>query len=322
MENDPSDEIKIPDKYPQKIKDILKDINKIEGHEGKIIRTAYKLAADIHTGQTRKGIEKPDYITHPLIVYDLVNRSIGDKDVADRDVTLAGTILHDVVEDFRKKETKQYREATERIKKLRAKGVKSEIAEQAISGVRPEYARFEASIILRGSFRTAKPPYDEGVSEFVDKILSLTAELTNPVIFKNKENKEISKEEWQADKITKVSLPAKLIKICDQTANIMSNIEEVPDWNLKELEAYTKKALSIVKAANESLSEEDKKSPYGQAIEHASKRFYMVCRESQKIMDDRVARGDPIPAKKPIASYALNVIDEMMRKDRERNPGR
>ena len=55
------------------------------------LRTAYEMAQEAHAGQTRQTGDS--YITHPLIVAEILARFGQDSD------TLVAAILHDVVED-------------------------------------------------------------------------------------------------------------------------------------------------------------------------------------------------------------------------------
>ena len=57
-----------------------------------LVAEAYRLAADAHEGQLRKGDGSP-YITHPVAVAELLHEAGFDDEV------IAAALLHDVVED-------------------------------------------------------------------------------------------------------------------------------------------------------------------------------------------------------------------------------
>jgi|CXWL01.1.fsa_nt_gi hypothetical protein len=301
-----TDAIKYPenfDKYPQNVKDIIKDDilqrgkrNITNRDEKKIMRKAYLLAVELHKGQTRKGPEKPDYITHPLQVYDLVHKCIGnDETLPDRGVLLAAALLHDGVEDYKEDEVKKYLKLIEAGKD--PKTVKPEDA-----GINPLLARQEAIAKIREAYPN---------KEFADKLLKLINEVTNPVDFGTTEDgKMISKTEWQEDRMRDASVQAKLIKICDKTMSAVSNIEEVPNWDYDKIRDKISKSMNVVSAANENVRKDDRYYP---AVEHATKIFNLVAKGSNDILKDMRESGIEIPPKHQFASFSLKIIREMIR---------
>ena len=272
--------------YPQNVKDIIeKDILKRE--EGDPVRIAYDIAIKMHDGYTRKGIEKLDYITHSLQVYDLVKRCIANNSISvskkDREIILAASILHDSVEDYKKKE----RESGE---------------------ISPILAALEAEDILHdGFYFNVNLDYwdDWNRGKNIKNVINLVFELTNKLEFLDDKGNKISKIEWQVDHIAKASDAAKLIKICDKTMSSVSNIEEVPKWNYKKLTTNIKESREVVDAA-----QIDVKNP---AITYAAKIFNMVASASENILDSMKKDKMKIPPKHPIASFSLKIIEEMIR---------
>lgn len=263
--------------YPEDVKNILgNDILMREKTDP--VQIAYNLAVEFHDDQKRKGIAKLDYITHPLRVYDLVSRCIGaDIKIIDRDVTLAASLLHDGIEDYRKKDVKAGK-------------------------ITPQDAREEALARIKGAFPEA----------FAGKLLELVKYLTNPIAYTDSGGNAITKKEWQVARIKDAPTPAKLIKICDSILNVVANIEEVPDWNYQRIIEYTEKATAVVASARENIKK-DEYIKYAPAIEHAARIYDKVSKESQNIFDNMVRDGKPIPPKHPVALLSIRTIEEMMR---------
>lgn len=186
------------DTYPESIQNILnKDI--LLREEGNPVRIAYNLALELHDGQKRKGMEELAYVTHPLKVYNLAKRCV-DISVPDRNVTLAASLLHDAIEDYRQEDIKSGR-------------------------IEAQTARNEAAAKIRAGFSDKK---------FAEKVLKIVAEVTNPVEFTNEKGEIISKKEWQVKHVKNISNQGKFIKICDQTLNVAAGVEEVPNWDYKK----------------------------------------------------------------------------------------
>ena len=257
------------DKYPEAVQNILdRDILKRDKNDP--VRIAYNLALDLHDGQKRKGLEEQDYITHPLRVYNLVKRCI-DRNIPDRNVTLAATLLHDAIEDYKKEDIKS-------------------------GGINAEVARHEATAKIRSAFTDKK---------IADKVLQIVEEVTNPISFTNKKGETISKKEWQVKHVRDISNQGKLIKICDQTANVISNIEEVPNWNYDRIISYADKATAVVTAARENIKERDRYVP---AVGYAARIYDKVAAQCQEIFDDMRKNGDPIPPSSPRVSIPIKTI--------------
>lgn len=285
------------DKYPQNVKDIIeKDILKRgeDSVEDRAVRKAYLLAMKLHDGQERGGLAKPDYITHPLQVYDLVHKCIGnDETLPDRGVLLAAALLHDGVEDYKKYEIKKYL-------KLIEAGKDPKTVKPAEAGIDPLVARREAIDKIREAYPN---------KEFADKLLNLINEVTNPVDFGTVDGKRITKNKWQTDRMKEASVQAKLIKICDKNMNAVSNIEEVPHWNYDRIRDNISKSVVVVYAASDNVKKDDKYYP---AVEHATKIFNLVARGSQDILREMRKGGIEIPPKHQFASFTLKVIREMI----------
>lgn len=297
-----TDAIKYPenfDKYPQNVKDIIeKDI--LTRGEDDPVRIAYNVSLQLHKGQKRKGIFKPDYITHPLQVYDLVKKCIESKCVGsekfpDLDVTLVAALLHDGIEDYKKDDVKKYMA-------LISAGMDPKDA-----GVNPYVAHEEAENIIKEAFSDRK---------FADKLLKLVHEVTNPAEFTDEVGKEISKIEWQVKKIKNVSTNAKLIKICDKTMSTVSNIEEVPNWRYKKLGDNIKESVAVVNAAQENVEKSDRYFP---AVEHAAKIFNLVARGSKQILKGMKSDGIKAPPEHQVASFSLKIIEEMIETKNTKN---
>ncbi|MEQ1705505.1 MAG: hypothetical protein ABL867_05975 [Rickettsiales bacterium] len=290
------------DKYPHNVRDIIRNDILKRGvgsialrDEKKIIRRAYLLAVEFHDGQTRKGLQKPDYITHPLQVYDMVHKCIGDNEkIPDRSVLLAAALLHDGIEDYKKDEVKKYL-------KLIEAGKDPKTMPESEAGINPLVARQEAINKVREAFPN---------KEFADKLLKLIDDVTNPIDYSIKDGKLISKTKWQSDKIKNASMPAKLIKICDKTMSSVSNIEEVPNWNYDKVRNNLSQSSVVVMAAQENVNKNDIFYP---SIEYAAKVFNLVERGSMEILTQMIKSGAEIPPKEQFASFTFKIIDEMIR---------
>jgi hypothetical protein len=261
------------DKYPQYVKDILnQDI--LQREKDDPVRIAYDAAKELHDGQTRKGIEKQEQITHPLQVYNLVNRC-GGRNMPEREIVLAASLLHDGIEDYRKEEVESGK-------------------------IDAHIARAEAA----GKIMEAFPD-----KLFAEKVLAVVSELTNPVEFKNASGEDISKSQWQVENIKSASSQAKLIKICDKTINIMSNIEEVPDWDYDKVKEYSDKATLVVKSARENIAENDS---YYNAVKRAADIYKHVYEAKMELLDDMRKDGREIPSKYPMVSISLKTIENII----------
>lgn len=291
------------DKYPHNVRDIIKndilkrdESNIARRDEKKIMRKAYILALKLHDGQTRKGLKKPDYITHPLQVYDMVHKCIGNnEEIPDRSVLLAAALLHDGIEDYKKDEVKKYL-------KLIEAGKDPKTMPESEAGINPLVARQKAIDKVREAFPD---------TAFADKLLKLIDEVTNPVDYNNvKDGKFTSKTKWQIDRIKDASMPAKLIKICDKTMSTVSNIEEVPDWDYDKVRNNLSQSSVVVIAAQENVNKKDMLYP---SIEYATKVFNLVERGSMEILAQMIKSGVEIPPKEQFASFTFKIIDEMIR---------
>jgi len=206
--------IEIPENYPEFVKRVLRDdIAKRE--ENDPVRKAYELANEMHKGARRgKAEDSQEYITHPLSTYDLVRRCV-DTNMPERDVIFAASLLHDGIEDYKPQ------------------------------GIEGEAAREAARVKVREKFSDN--------NEFKNSLLVILEELTNPIEYKDEGGKKIDKPQWQIDHIAKASHEAKLVKICDQTTNLMSFIDEnLPEWSPEKAMPYIKKADDVTQSAYES----------------------------------------------------------------------
>ncbi len=262
------------EKYPEKVRDILyKDI--FMRPDDDPVRLAYEVASEMHKGQKRKGLEELDYITHPLQVYDMVKKCIGDDKVPNKDVTLAASLLHDAVEDY-KKENKD----------------RQLVRKEAIGKIEDEFIR----LITQGRLKNV---------QFAEQLVNTVTELTNPI-------KEMGKEEkrkYQVDKARTALANVKLIKICDQTLNIISNIEEVPPWDYHRLIEYTNKATAVVKSALKSIEDnEGADSAYSKAVKLAWRVYSDVSDEELRILKNMRSAGKPIPPEYHVATFSMEAL--------------
>lgn len=264
--------------YPEYVKDIInKDILRRDSNDH--VRIAYQIALQLHKGQKRKGIDKPDYITHPLQVYDLTNRCLL-RNIANKDVALAAALLHDGIEDYKQDEIK--------------------------AGTIPaQEAREEAVAIIRSKFSD---------DNFTEKLLFVLNALTNPVEFRDKNGNPISKTEWQVQNIRTATPEAKLIKICDKTMNIASSVEEVPNWNYEELLKNAANSKQVVAAAKENTLPH---SPYNSPITLASKIYTHVAEGKIELLNEMLGDGREIPPKTPIMSFSFQTIINMIRSEEQ-----
>lgn len=260
------------DKYPEKVRDILyKDI--FQREENDPVRIAYELAAKLHEGQTRKGILQHEYITHPLQVYDMVKKCIGDDDVPDKDVTLAAALLHDAVEDYGKDDHN-----------------KSE-----------EEKRAAAIYMIEDGFTDLARNHRFTNLEFAEKLIDLLIVLSLPT-------KGLSDEEKRSHQVAvakTASANAKLIKICDQTLNITSNTEEVPNWDYLRLMKYTNKATAVANSAFRSTKKSD---PYYKAINIANAVYTHISDETLEIYKRRKSEGKSFPPEAPVRIFDIEEL--------------
>jgi|GEM_PF-3827966 len=250
-----------PVKYPENVKDIIeKDILDPKREPNDPILIAYNLAKQMHEGQKRDG--GLDYITHPVQVYDMVKQCIGNSKVYDKNVTLAAALLHDAIEDHMQAETKRYKE-------LQDAGM-TEDPLLDITPLNPKDARADAVKIIQNNFPNP---------EFARKLIELLDELTNPVKFKDSEHKR----SLQIAKMKKASGPAKLIKICDQTTNVASDINERSNLDLDydQVIKFANKATGVVKAAYDSTMAQ--KGVHAKPIIIAANAYFKISDEALDI---------------------------------------
>jgi len=269
----------IPENYPEHVKTVLRDdiLNRSPDDN---VRIAYELAEETHKKQNRKGRDKLPYITHPLRVYDFVNNSI-DKNYKKRNIMLAASLLHDCAEDYRP----DYYDKNNPESKQRAM---DEFYEK-----------------LRDKFTD---------KNFADAVVSLVKEVTNPITFTDVSGNIIEKEQWQVEhmKNPKTSIQARILKICDQSANLQSDLEEVPEnWDYNRLTAYRNKASAVVNAALQGASKVDvlECSPKDAGV------FYKTIASYAKyVLDDMEKNGHSIPpAYDDRKGYATLTIEGLKR---------
>ncbi len=266
--------------YPQYVNHIINgDILKREKDDP--VRIAYFLAVQLHEGQYRKGIDKLDYITHPVQVYDLVNRCL-PRNIKNKDVTLAASLLHDVIEDYKKEEIKS-------------------------GSTTEESARKEVIGIIESKF-------DD--KNFAKKLIFSLHELTNPKEFRDSDGNSITKTQWQVQHIGIASPNTKLIKICDKTMNIVSNIEEVPNWNYDKLMENSQNSKAVVDAAKKNITNEN---PYYGAINLASGIYSHVANGKMALLSDMLKDNRNIPPQMPIMSFSFNSIIAMVKNELQNN---
>ncbi len=270
--------------YPEYVKNILRE-DILQRKPSDNVRIAYELANEIHKGEERKGTEKLDYITHPLRVYDLVDRSIR-KDGVWSDPMRCAALLHDCIESAGKK----FDDAKEK---------------QA------------AEARMLQEIKEAFPKNDFG-----EKVAGLVKELTNPIEYQNENGEKISKEEWQVRHVQKISLPARVVKICDQTANLISDIEEGPDWDYQKLMNYRAKTSKVVEAAQENIVDDDRNRHF--SLIHATRTYGMVAAYSQSVLDELKKLEDirkftdiKEGANRPFAITNVHAIDLLATKEAE-----
>ncbi len=274
--------------YPEKIRNILyKDI--FQRPENDPVRVAYELAAELHRGQKRKGINEPDYITHPLQVYDMVKRCMGKDKVLDKDIMLAAALLHDTVEDYGKKDHTKM----------------------------PEMHRIDVIEKIEKAYAYLSPNND-GDSEFTRRLFSMLKDLSLPI----KKMDDEEKRSYQIEAAKNAPPPVRLIKICNQTLNIVSNVEEVPRWDYKKVMEYTGKTRDVVRSAYKSTLEKDptlSRGPYYKAIRIATEVYTNVSEAAvaetkriKKRVDHRELRGEiseeTFPPNAPFGSFSLSTL--------------
>lgn len=285
------------EKYSERVRNILYGDIFQRDPEKDPVRIAYEIAAEMHSGQKRKGKDEIDYITHPLQVYDMVKKCIGDDDVRDKDVTLAVALLHDAVEDYGK-----------------GKAIDKEDAVQ------------EAIRNIENAFITRSTNGKFTNFEFSQKLMDSLSVLSNPTESMDDE----AKRRHQVGVAKSAPANIKLIKICDQAMNLVSNIEESTKWNYRKFINYTNKATAVAKAA---YTSNDKNDPYYNAVNTAwkvyekisheeldilkstKKRYDQVAKEEDEITENVEARAVSLPSKHQIASFLLDNIIESARKD-------
>lgn len=243
--------------YPQNVKDIIgNDLLRREPNDP--VRMAYELAESIHQGQKRdSGL---DYITHPVQVYDMVNRCIGNSKVYDKNVTLAAALLHDAVEDYMRAETKRYKE-------LEEAGMSHDPLLDS-DPIHPQDARGAAVRLIQNNFPNP---------EFAGKLIKLLDELTNPIKFADSEDKRAK----QIIKMKTASGPAKLVKVCDQATNVASDVNERSSWDYNEVIKFANKATGVVKAAYDSAMAQ--KGVHAKPIIIAADAYFKISEEALDI---------------------------------------
>lgn len=148
-------------------------------------------------------------------------------------------------------------------------------------------------------------------------VLELLSEVTNPKEFRNKAGKIISKLDWQVMHASEMSDPARLLKICDQTANVIGIIEDNSRWNERKIEEYIDKTERVVAACFESISPE---SLYFSQAKKAATMFRICADNCKKIVEKHIIKdGNPpnpdqsfLPPE-PVASFNLSMLERMAR---------
>lgn len=267
----------IPKEYPEYVKRILRD-DILLREKGNNIRIAYELSEEIHRDQTRKGLDSLDYITHPLRVYDLVNRCV-NKGGKKRDLMLCTALLHDAIEDY---EPQCYDVSPIRSKE----DVRNEIIEK-----------------IHSKFPDKK---------FADELLVMLGEVTDPLEFKDAEGNKISKKDWQVEHIKHISVPARVVKICDQTANLISDIEEVPNWNYERIKDYRDKATAVVDSATDGIIADEEK--HHRSMVYASRMYHVVATFCETLLRDMKEDNKAIPPDYSHATISMDLVGKMVDK--------
>jgi hypothetical protein len=267
--------------YPQNVKDIIeRDILRREKDDP--VRIAYDIALEIHSEQKRKGIEKLDYITHPLQVYDFVNRVLvrsGNITKDEREVILAASLLHDGIEDYKKDQVKSGK-------------------------IKPISAALDAEDTIIDRFVQRIDPF---YFKKVDDTVNLVFEVTNKLQFEDKDGNKITKIDWQVGHMAEVSTAAKLIKIADKTLNIMSNIVEGSKLQYEDLIKYVDEQTKVVTAAENSISPNDK---LASSVAQAARVYHFVANHYKEIFDNMKNAGMKFPPGNAVASLSLQEIDK------------
>jgi len=202
-------------------------------------------------------------------VYDIIRRFTSDE------LTLAASLLHDCVEDYRKHDVK--------------KGI-----------ITKETARIEAQGEIEKLARGRE-------------IFSVVDELTNPLEYRDAASQPISKEQWQSEHASHMSIIARIIKIADQAANNISTVEENPDWDMKKRLDYVKKASSVVKGAQQNLSMADPAYPVIKKLAQFSEFVEKGTRNVTEGPNKRLMSLPQIDQPKAPGAFNIDTLDELVR---------
>ena len=248
----------------------------IDCRGNKLIEAAFRLAEEVHAGQTRKGKNALPYMTHPIRGYNILASCLPAEGY---EHILAAELLHDVIENYRTEEGE-------------------------------DNTRFRPEII-------------EKIRESVgDKVLTIVQELTNPPDWKDKagatvegfEPRQAAKRIWQVEQAWNMSLEAKLVKIADQVANIISDIEEVPvDWRKDKRLAYIDKCIVTVEACMENFDDGD--SALIVARKRLKKGFDRVAETGRKVLNVEGIGAEYDATQNSLAAVSLPLMQAYMQQD-------
>ncbi|MDX2094391.1 MAG: hypothetical protein SFW64_00375 [Alphaproteobacteria bacterium] len=207
-----------------------------------ILDAAFAVAARAHQGQSRDKTEPEwQYITHPIMVYDIM-RALGERDVT----VLAAALLHDAIEESSEFRANDIWMGDAFSNALSERGIKE------ASTTPPKRAIEEA---------------DMGGENYavVDKVVALVRAVTNPKIYDG----EGIKEPHQHDRIKEMSFAAKKIKLVDQAASLICNLSMAnnpekftPQQEVRFTEKAHALAISIVKSVQDSPEEREAIKPF------------------------------------------------------------
>ena len=161
------------------------------------IAAAFAVASRAHANQPRHKLDpKITYITHPLMVMDILRR-MGVRDSH----LLAAALLHDVLEDH-----KNYRNTAE--EDAAAEGTRKH-NNRMLSDLRRELQAFVERGILT----------QEAATDGALQIFDLVKQVTKPVVYDENE-----KLPAQIDKISHACLECKILKIADQASSLICRL--------------------------------------------------------------------------------------------------
>ena len=202
---------------------MYQQLSVLDIQKNKTLFEVWKFVSSVHGGQTRKGINQtgilPKYTAHLFRVMEITANALGDPVVVLKNNDLAPLLSAALLHDT-------------------IEDTVVNTPEKLVCALTP-IVGFDCS----------------------KKIAGVVQELSNPAegfVGKTKEEKDKNKKEWQIQHALKMSIPAKLIKMADQIANIidsadldMAGLKNNPKaWNEEKKIFYVDKALAVCKACS------------------------------------------------------------------------